>query len=393
MVLYLLRGAFFLLTASVTMLYVLPYQREMFLAGEDIDFFEVVLMLGLALGVTSAIIAADIYAKHKRLSALSGIFLGLIAGLVVAFALGFVVDLIALIVRPDDLEFAKLMQGVKVIIGLITCYLSMSLVMQTKDDFRFIIPYVEFAKQIRGNRPAIVDTSVIIDGRILDIVETQFLQGTLVVPKFILTELQAVADSADKLKRARGRRGLEVLQKLQNSNVVDVVIEDSDAEGVSVDQKLVSLGQRMQARVMTTDYNLNKIAQLRGVDVVNVNDLAKALRPVALPGEAMELKVIKPGEGPDQGVGYLDDGTMVVVEDGRSMIGKDIVIVVTSMLQTSAGRMIFGRFHATQKAPEPGGAPRPDAPPSKDESDRTPPPSPPPAERTSRGGRNPRRAS
>jgi uncharacterized protein YacL len=216
-------------------------------------------------------------------------------------------------------------------------------VIQTKDDFRFVVPYVEFAKQTRGNRPILLDTSVVIDGRIVDIVDTKLFQGSLIVPKFVLNELQLIADSSDKLRRARGRRGLDVLQKLQDKPMAEVLINDSEPEGATVDQKLVSLAQEMQARVMTNDFNLNKIATLRGIDVINLNDLAKALRPVVLPGESMRVKVIKPGEAMSQGVGYLEDGTMVVIENGRQALGHDIDVIVTSTLQTSAGRMIFGR--------------------------------------------------
>ena len=341
MLLYLLRGAFILLAASVTMLYVLPFQTE-----QELDFVHVVLMLGFTLGIALAIIAADAFVRQKNLSALSGIFLGLIAGLVVAFALSFVVDLFGVLTAPrvtDQEAYLKLLQGVKVLIGLITCYMDMSLVMQTRGDFRFVIPYVEFAKEIRGNRPALLDTSVIIDGRILDIVETQTIQGTLLVPKIVLNELQLIADSPDSLRRSRGRRGLDILRKLQETSHVDVAIDDTEFEGATVDQKLVTQAQSMRARIMTNDFNLNKVATLRGVDVININDLAKALRPVALPGEQMHVKIIKAGEGPSQGVGYLEDGTMIVVENARSLIGQEVDLVVTSMLQTTAGRMIFGR--------------------------------------------------
>ncbi|MEX2543556.1 MAG: PIN domain-containing protein, partial [Phycisphaeraceae bacterium] len=227
--------------------------------------------------------------------------------------------------------------------------------LQTKDDFRFVIPYVEFAKEIRGSRPTIVDTSVIVDGRILDIIATGVMQGTLIVPKFVLNELQTIADSGEKLRRARGRRGLEILGKLQETHIVDVSIHEAEhVEGVGVDQKLIALAQQLQGRVMTNDYNLNKIARLRGVDVINLNDLAKALRPVVLPGEHMTVRLVKPGENPAQGVGYLEDGTMVVVEDGRDHLGREVRLVVTSTLQTSAGRMIFGRYESLlEEAPAP----------------------------------------
>ncbi|MFA9477079.1 PIN/TRAM domain-containing protein [Phycisphaerales bacterium AB-hyl4] len=374
MVLSILRGAFILLVASVAALYVVSWQREMAAQDEQISLFTVVLMLGITLGIAGVIIAIDAGTRRKRLSAVSGIFLGLIAGLLAAYALSFPVGLVAVLFAPAPgeagfEEFMNLLQGVQVIIGLITCYIGISLVIQTKDDFRFVIPYVEFAKQIRGNRPTILDTSVIVDGRVLDIIETHVLQGLVVVPKFVLNELQTIADSSDKLRRARGRRGLEVLQKLQDSPAVEISIEEAtDVDGVNVDQKLIGLAQHMQGRVMTNDYNLNKVATLRGVEVINLNDLAKAMRPVVLPGEHMDIRVVKPGEGPTQGVGYLDDGTMVVVEGARNHIGEAVSLIVTSTLQTSAGRMIFGRYETSQDsgtatppaeadAAEPGDAP------------------------------------
>ncbi len=348
MILQILRGAFVLLVATVTALYVLPFQVE-----KRLGFTETVLMLGGAVAIALIIVAIDAGTRRKRLSALSGVFLGLIGGLVGAYALSFPIGLIGLIFAPtnpeDQLAFSNLMQGAYVLVGIITCYVGISMVLQTKDDFRFVIPYVEFAKQIRGNRPTLLDTSVIVDGRILDIIETRVMQGTLMVPKFVLDELQLIADSSDKLKRARGRRGLDVLAKLQESTLVDVHIEDRAAEGGNVDQKLISLGQELQARVMTNDFNLNKVASLRGVDVININDLAKAMRPVVLPGEHMNVKMVKPGESPTQGVGYLDDGTMVVVEGGRKHLGRNIELSVTSTLQTSAGRMIFGKLEGTSE--------------------------------------------
>ncbi len=395
MILYILRGVFVLLVASVAMLYILPFQKD-----RGADFATVILLLGGALSVGAFIIAADVFNRRKKLSSLSGIFLGLLGGLLAAYALSFVVDLVGVYTAPevtlvqpdiransaeylslsaddrikiDDAwkavdkqteqreSYLKLLEGVKVIIGLVTCYIGMSLVLQTKDDFRFVLPYVEFAKQVRGNRPILLDTSVIIDGRILDLLSTKIFQGSLIVPKFVLAELQTIADSADKLKRARGRRGLDILQKLQENHEVDITIDESDAEGATVDQKLVSAAQIQQARLMTNDFNLNKLATLRGIDVINLNDLAKALRPVVLPGEPMRVKILKAGESANQGVGYLDDGTMVVVENARGLMGQEIELVVTSSLQTSAGRMIFGRSQSGEAEQTPSTANEPSA--------------------------------
>src|SRR5215510_1660117 len=195
------------------------------------------------------------------------------------------------------------------------------------------------------HRYKILDTSVIIDGRIADVCETGFLDGTLVVPQFVLKELQLVADSSDSLKRNRGRRGLDILQKIQKMAGVHVMISDLDFPDVrEVDLKLIELARTLQGKIVTNDFNLNKVAQLRGVDVLNVNELANSLKPVVLPGEIMKVFILKEGKEYNQGVAYLDDGTMVVVDNARKMISKTIDIVVTSVLQTTAGKMIFGRY-------------------------------------------------
>ncbi len=196
----------------------------------------------------------------------------------------------------------------------------------------------------------ILDTSVIIDGRIADVCETGFLDGTLVVPQFVLKELQFVADSADSMKRNRGRRGLDILQKIQKMAGVQVTISDVDFPDLrEVDLKLIELARTLTGKIVTNDFNLNKVAQLRGVEVLNINELANALKPVVLPGEFMKVFILKEGKEYNQGVAYLDDGTMVVVDNARRMIGKNIDVVVTSVLQTTAGKMIFGR-HIDQTA-------------------------------------------
>ena len=191
----------------------------------------------------------------------------------------------------------------------------------------------------------VLDTSVIIDGRVADICKTGFLEGTLVVPHFVLRELQQIADSADSAKRNRGRRGLDVLEKIKSVSGVAVQIIEKDYPDVKeVDLKLIELAKEMGAKIVTNDFNLNKVSQLRGVDVLNINELANALKPVVLPGETMKVFILKEGKEYNQGVAYLDDGTMVVVDNARRMIGKTIATQVTSVLQTTAGKMIFGRF-------------------------------------------------
>jgi uncharacterized protein YacL len=224
-------------------------------------------------------------------------------------------------------------------------------------------------------RHKILDTSVIIDGRVADICEAGFLDGTLVVPQFVLKELQQVADSGDTMRRNRGRRGLDILQKIQKMTGVEVMVSDLDFPEVrEVDLKLIELARALHGKIVTNDFNLNKVAQLRGVGVLNINELANAMKPVVLPGEVMKVFILKEGKEYNQGVAYLDDGTMVVVDNARKMISKTIDIVVTSVLQTTAGKMIFGRHI------EAGAAPAAPAPERDDARNRTRPgaPTPPP---------------
>ncbi|PYP85602.1 MAG: PIN domain nuclease [Blastocatellia bacterium AA13] len=208
------------------------------------------------------------------------------------------------------------------------------------------------------SHPLILDTSVIIDGRVADIAETGFLAGTLIIPQFVLRELQQIADSADSIKRNRGRRGLDILQRLQkDKGSYEIVISEADFPDVrDVDHKLIELARQLEGKIVTNDFNLNKVAQLRGVSVLNINELANALKPVVLPGEIMRVFILKEGKEYNQGVAYLDDGTMVVVDNARRMIGKNVDVSVTSVLQTTAGKMIFGRFNEEGRAAAP--APR-----------------------------------
>jgi len=274
------------------------------------------------------------------------VFFGLLVGILVSWALAPVVEMVSGTFSIDITDWA--ITVIKWLLGICICYLTISIVMRTKDDVRFVIPYVEFAKQTKGSRPLVVDTSAIIDGRIVDLCQSKLFDAPLIVPRFVLNELQLISDSADKLKRNRGRRGLDILNKMQSDPVIDVEIDDSilaEVEEVKgVDQKLLMFSKACNGRLATTDYNLSKVARVREVDVVNINDLANSLKVVALPGETMQIKIIKPGEESEQGIGYLDDGTMVVVEGARNKIGRELVISVTSSLQTSAGKMIFGKF-------------------------------------------------
>jgi len=197
---------------------------------------------------------------------------------------------------------------------------------------------------VDGEHRVLVDTSAIIDGRIADIAKTGFLPGTLIVPRFVLNELQYVSDSADSMRRQRGRRGMDVLTELQNDDRTSVIISDIDVEGVrEVDDRLVVLARQMRCPILTNDYNLNRIAELQGVKVLNINDLANAVKVILLPGESFDIRVIQEGKEYNQGVGYMDDGTMVVVENGQRYLNKEITVIVTKILQTSAGRMIFAK--------------------------------------------------
>lgn len=319
--------------------------------------------LTMAVGLSLAVVflSIDILSPRKKLAVFAGTFFGVIIGIILAYALSFAVEMVVdqglsiylgAVPRAgmDRLRNDMISFGT-ITIGIICCYLSVSFILQTKDDFRFIIPYVEFSKQTKGPRAILLDTSVLIDGRITDVAATGIMESQLVVPRFVLDELQTLADSADNLKRNRGRRGLDVLGKLRQTKRADVVLYEASHETESekeVDQKLMSLAKELNARVVSNDYNLGKVAALRGVDVININDLSSALKPVVLPGEKMTVRIVKPGEEAGQGVGYLEDGTMVVVEHGRQHLNEDVEFVVTRALQTSAGRMIFGRLADAQ---------------------------------------------
>lgn len=201
-------------------------------------------------------------------------------------------------------------------------------------------PFLEGAKYTR-HPPKLLDTSVIIDGRIADLCETGFLEGSLLVPKFVLKELQYIADSPDDLKRLRGRRGLDILHRIQKQNRLRVEFLDTDIERMDVDSKLVELALKLHAKILTNDFNLSKVAQLRGIEVLNINHLANSLKSAVLPGEMMQVQILREGKSQGQGIAYMDDGTMVVIENARQFIGKEVNVAVTSVLQTTAGRMVF----------------------------------------------------
>lgn len=298
-----------------------------------------------------ATILADVFIKNKRIDMISSLYFGLVVGFFLTFIVNVALTPLFNIVGRDDLiggvGTADLIRSLVIsFLGSAICYSCVSLLWQTKDDFRFVIPYVEFSKDVKGLKPYVLDTSVVIDGRIADVIDTGVIDNALVMPRFVLAELQAIADSSDKMRRAKGRRGLDVLDKMRNNREIDLKIYDRELpemQGQPVDMKLLMLARHLEGKVVTGDFNLNKVAKLQNVPVINLNEIANSLKPVFLPGEKISIRVVKAGETPGQGVGYLDDGTMIVVEDGKDFIGREVEITVTSMLQTSAGRMVFGR--------------------------------------------------
>jgi uncharacterized protein YacL len=298
--------------------------------------------LGLAVGLM--IVFAEARLRDAAVTSLLGGLLGFAVGLTIARTIGS-----ALFWADTENAKVRFLHG---LIILVLPYLGLVLGARRGE---WLEP-AKFLSLFRDARPQkryrILDTSVIIDGRVADIVETGFLDGTLVVPQFVLKELQYVADSSDALKRNRGRRGLDILHRIQKMAGVEVIISDLDFPQVKeVDLKLIELARTMLGRIVTNDFNLNKVAQLRGVEVLNINELTNSLKPVVLPGEAMNVFILKEGKEYNQGVAYLDDGTMVVVDNARARIGRNLDIVVTSVLQTTAGRMIFGRHTEPASGP------------------------------------------
>jgi uncharacterized protein YacL len=341
MLLWLLRGAYILLLLGIA-----AYTANVFISTDsDVAKLNAALVpLGIVVA-GALVLITDLRERQKQITTISAIYFGLLLGLL----LGWLFSMALVPLLDSTFRNPEITQLGRVLLTLICVYVTISTLLQTKDEFRFIIPYVEFSKQTKGGRSLVLDTSVIIDGRIADVCDTRLIDTKLVVPRFVLQELQAVADSSDKLKRNRGRRGLDVLKRLQTNPKIELQMHDGNVpelrtgERIRVDERLVILAKSLNARVVTNDFNLNKIAQLQGVDVINLNEIANALKTVALPGELIPVRLVKIGDQIGQGVGYLEDGTMVVVEQGRALIGQEVPIVVTSVLQTPAGRMIFGR--------------------------------------------------
>lgn len=342
MLLRFIRIGFVALMLIVVLLYVLSINRN---ADElEIGFAQNWwIPVLIALTMSFLFLGIDMFTPQKKISLISGVVFGLMAGLMTAWVFSTVIDLI---VQTWDLQasaFGAFTTAIKVLMGVSLSYLGITMVLQTQDEFRLVIPYVEFAKEMRGPMPMVLDTSALIDARIADIAASGLIQQTIVIPEFVLEELQLLADSRDRMKRNKGRRGLDIAHKLQKMSGVDVVLDNSPTQKKGVDLALVELCGRMPAMLVSLDIALVRIATIQKIRVLNVNDLANALKPVVIPGKMITVELIKPGEQHGQAVGYLEDGTMVVAEDGYPHIGQVKELVITSSMQTAAGRLLFAR--------------------------------------------------
>ena len=301
------------------------------------------LLFGLGVGL--ALLLLNRKLKTTPLRSILGATVGLILGVLVSRLL---FSSLFLLLAPLEPAFSISM---RILLDAIFAYLGMMVVISKGNELDLFSFFHQVKERPQAESYKILDTSVIIDGRIADICETGFVEGTLVIPQFVLRELQHIADSSDTLKRNRGRRGLDILQRIQKKVDVPVKIHDLDFPDIKeVDGKLVAMAKILGAKVITNDFNLNKVAELHGVSVLNINELANSLKPVVLPGEDMKVYVLKEGKEYNQGVAYLDDGTMVVIDNGRRSIGQTVEVCVTSVLQTTAGRMIFTRMKEEAEA-------------------------------------------
>ena len=287
------------------------------------------------------VIAIDSGIRRKDLTTITAVYFGLLIGVFMTY-----VTMLALTPVLPLNQADPFWTWLPLILGAVLCYLCTSLLLQTRNDFRFLIPFVEFARDVRGLRPNLLDTTAIVDGRVADLAEAGIFESRFVVPTFVLDELQAAAESADRQRRTRGRRGLDILNRLLANKAVDIDVispRDERDEEATLESRVVAMARQLEGRVVTIDPNVVKLASVRSVPAINLNDVAIALKPAFVPGDALTVRLVKPGEEPDQGVGYLEDGTMVVVENGRSQIGRTVDVSVTSTLQTTAGRLVFAK--------------------------------------------------
>ncbi len=312
------------------------------------DLIDFIIPASTTLMVAVIVVLLDMRTPNKKISNVVGVYLAIVAGLFAALAVGVLIDLIAEaweLTKGDDA--LKNLTLLKLAVGLTLCYIAVSVVLATRDSIRMLIPYVEFNRQVRGIRPLLLDTSSLIDGRLNGLSKTGFLDAPIIIPQFVVDEAHQLADSSDKLKRERGRRGLANLRLLQevSSSAVQIepmeLIPDSD-----VDTSLIEVAAEKSLRIVTTDANLARVADIRGVQTLNLHELSTVTAAPAVPGEIIQLEIIRTGDGPGQGVGFLPDGTMVVVESGNDCVGTTIDVVITNSVQTSAGRIVFGKSNA-----------------------------------------------
>ena len=323
----------------------LPFISIISPAEQGLVFWDYAAPVVSTTALAAIVLLLDILNPRKRLANVFGLYLAIVAGLFAALAVGALIDLIADAWGLDRGDSAlKYLTLLKLAVGLTLCYLAVSIVLTTKDNIRMVIPYVEFSRQVRGVRPMLLDSSALIDGRINSFSQTGFLDAPLIVPQYVIDEMHQLADSADAGKRERGRRGLGNLRLLQDSSRTTVSIEQFESQSEDVDQALLTLAGEKNFRIVTTDFNLTRVADIHDVATLNLNDLSGQLRGNVVPGESIAIVIIREGESEGQGIGYLPDGTMVVVENARRHIGEEVIVVISNSVQTTAGRLVFARI-------------------------------------------------
>lgn len=297
--------------------------------------------VGAGIGCTAGLVLIFIESRLRKVSVrgLSSMVFGLLLGV---FMAKLIADILSLLPLGDFFQSVT-----RVSLTLVFSYLGAVMALRGKDEFHIIIPYVRFKREDMDERITLLDTSAVVDGRIMDLARTGFFKSRLVVPRFVLQELQRIADSNEDIKRQRGRRGLEILEKMQKDPVIDIRIHEDEIdirEGGGVDAQLIRLAKMMDARIYTLDFNLCRVAALQGIEILNINELVNVLKPVVYPGEEMKLHLLREGKEPHQAVAYTEDGTMVVVSEAGHLIGQDVAVNIVSVLQTQAGRMIFAKL-------------------------------------------------
>ncbi|MSR34538.1 MAG: PIN/TRAM domain-containing protein [Phycisphaerales bacterium] len=315
--------------------------------------FNYATVIGLCIATTAVgviVVVIDAMTPNKRIAGVVGIYIGVCFGLIGAVAFGALLDTVINAWEIVDLQTKMYLNLSKSVVGLIVCYLSVSVVLNTKDDFRLVIPYVEFSRTRRGVRPWIVDTSVLIDGRIIALANAKLLDAPLVIANFVIDELQRLADSGDKNKRARGRRGLENLIKLRENVWTEVSLQNFRVSGLSVDRLLIEAAKGDVLRILTNDSNLESVGKIQGVLIVNLATMIASLRPTIGVSDIVMVTIVKAGEAAGQGVGYLPDGTMVIVQDAATRIGAIVEATIANIVTTNAGRLLFAKMEGAPPA-------------------------------------------